>query len=271
MPERLYPCTPTRLSTWLDCPRRYRFAYLERPQPSKGAPWAHAGVGAAVHSALADWYGLPADRRTPGAGADLVARRWLQDGFRDDAQSSQALLTAQAWVRDYLTGVDPVVEPLGVERTVSAPTRRLALSGRVDRIDPVGDSGLRVVDYKTGRRPPGDDDARNSLALGVYAVAAERTLRRRVVRVELHHLPSGSVVGWQPTPDSLARKVAEAESIAADAARADRCYRQGDDTSGVFAPSPSPLCSWCDWRAHCPEGRAAAPDIAPWAGVHQPS
>ena len=53
MPRRLYACTPTRLSTWLDCPRRYRMTYLDRPPPPKGAPWAHNSLGASVHNALA--------------------------------------------------------------------------------------------------------------------------------------------------------------------------------------------------------------------------
>jgi putative RecB family exonuclease len=53
MPRRLYSCTPTRLSTWLDCPRRYRMNYLDRPIPPKGPPWAHNSLGAAVHNALA--------------------------------------------------------------------------------------------------------------------------------------------------------------------------------------------------------------------------
>ena len=53
MPRRLYPCTPTRLSTWLDCPRRYRMTYLDRPPPPKGPPWAHNSLGASVHNALA--------------------------------------------------------------------------------------------------------------------------------------------------------------------------------------------------------------------------
>jgi len=54
MPTRLFVCTPTRLTTWLDCPRRYRFAYLDRPTPTRGPPWAHNSVGAGVHTALAD-------------------------------------------------------------------------------------------------------------------------------------------------------------------------------------------------------------------------
>ena len=67
MPARLYPATPTRLLTWLDCPRRYRFAYLDRPMPPKGPPWAHNSVGAAVHSALA-WIAMGAIALHAAAG-----------------------------------------------------------------------------------------------------------------------------------------------------------------------------------------------------------
>ncbi|MBV9293834.1 MAG: recombinase RecB, partial [Frankiales bacterium] len=40
MPARLFSCTPSRLATWQDCPRRYRFTYVDRPAPPKGPPWA---------------------------------------------------------------------------------------------------------------------------------------------------------------------------------------------------------------------------------------
>ena len=69
MPRRLYACTPTRLSTWLDCPRRYRMTYLDRPPPGKGPPWAHNSLGASVHNALAGWWRLPRGR------ADRARRR----------------------------------------------------------------------------------------------------------------------------------------------------------------------------------------------------
>jgi hypothetical protein len=72
MPEPLYPATPARLGTYLDCPRRYRMAYLDRPTPPKGPPWGHNSVGAAVHNALARWWDLPRDRRTPQAGGALL-------------------------------------------------------------------------------------------------------------------------------------------------------------------------------------------------------
>ena len=72
MPRRLYTCTPTRLSSWLDCPRRYRMTYLDRPPPAKGPPWAHNSLGASVHNALAGWWRLPRAQRTVGAAGGLL-------------------------------------------------------------------------------------------------------------------------------------------------------------------------------------------------------
>src|SRR5215475_8139556 len=86
MPRRLYACTPTRLTTWLDCPRRYRMTYLDRPAPPKGPPWAHNSLGASVHNALANWWRLPRARRTVGVSGRLLERGWIVEGYADDGQ-----------------------------------------------------------------------------------------------------------------------------------------------------------------------------------------
>ena len=86
MPRRLYSCTPTRLTSWLDCPRRYRFGYLDRPTPPKGPPWAHNSLGSSVHNALRSWWDLPLRRRTPEAAGTLVETGWLTEGYRDGYQ-----------------------------------------------------------------------------------------------------------------------------------------------------------------------------------------
>ena len=122
-------------------------------------------------------------------------------------------------VQRYVAALDPAREPLGVERTVAARTNRLALSGRIDRLDDRGGE-LVVVDYKTGRRPLTVDDTRGSMALALYAIAAGATLRRRCVRVELHHLPSGEVHAFEHTDASLQRQLGRAEQIADEAAAA---------------------------------------------------
>jgi putative RecB family exonuclease len=135
MPRKLYPCTPTRLNAWLDCPRRYRMAYLDRPAPPKGPPWAHNSLGASVHSALAAWWKLPLAERTAAAAGGLLGRCWIGKGFADAAQSSRQRSRARRMAESYVAGLDPADEPLGVERTVAARTGLIAISGRIDRLD----------------------------------------------------------------------------------------------------------------------------------------
>ncbi|GAA2602850.1 PD-(D/E)XK nuclease family protein [Actinomadura fulvescens] len=283
MPRRLYTCTPSRLNTWLDCPRRYRMTYLDRPAPPKGPPWAHNSVGASVHNALAAWWRLPEGERTPEMAGTLLVRGWLTDGFRDPAQAAEWRERAREMAERYAAGLDPADEPIGVERTVATRTDRIAVSGRIDRLDVRG-SELVVVDYKTGRHILTSDDARGSLALAIYAVAASRVLRRPCHRVELHHLPTGDVVVWEHTEESLQRHIRRAEQIAAEAAAADEAYktrlsqvprpRPGDGVpvdhapyDEVFPPRPGNLCGWCDYARHCPEGQKAAPRKESWAAL----
>jgi RecB family exonuclease len=291
MPRRLYSCTPTRLTTWLDCPRRYRMTYLDRPPPPKGPPWAHNSVGASVHNALASWWRLPRPQRTVTAAGDLLERGWLTDGFADDAQLDAQRRRWRPLVEAYVARLDPDSEPLGVERTVATRTDLIAVSGRIDRLDdrpPIGPTGtsqngaapgtaapstagplggtaaqagldeagldeaelgeddagdpggLVVVDYKTGRHVLTVDDARSSLPLALYALAAGRVMRRPCSRVELHHLPTGRVLAWEHTPQSLARQLGRAEDIAEECARADERYRRGPAPVGRAGPRRRP-------------------------------
>lgn len=268
MPRRLFSCTPSRLTTF-DCPRRYRFTYIDRPTPPKGPPWAHNTIGAVAHLALHRWWDVPLRERTASAAASLVDRHWQTDGFRDAQQGEQSRRRVRSWVGAYAATLDPAQEPRGVERTVAMRTERLAASGRVDRIDE-RDGALVIVDYKTGRRPSTEDDARSSLALALYAVGAQRTLRAPCTRVELHHLPSGAVSSWEHTPQSLQRHVGRAEAIAEDIEQALDTAASGATADEVFAPVTGAQCSWCDFRRHCPEGQQAAPAKKSWDAIADP-
>ena len=266
MPTPLYSGSPSRLLAYLDCPRRYRMQYLDRPRPQARPQRAHTSVGIATHNVLRDFWDLPVSQRTPAGVAELVRTSWIDVGFRDPEQSVAWRLRVRDAVTDYLRRSDRDHQPVGIERSVSLKTDEVAITGRIDRLDD-RDGELVVVDYKTGRQVPTDDDARTSLPLALYAVASARMFRRPCRRVELHHVPSGTVAVHEHTDESLARKVAEAESIASDLRRADADFKQVGVESTRFAPRPSALCSWCDFRAHCPEGQQVGPEKSDWAGL----
>jgi putative RecB family exonuclease len=263
---RLVRVTPSKLATWDDCPRRYRLTYLDRPAPSRGGARAGSTLGAVVHLALRALFDLPPAERTPRAAAGLVDRYWSSEGFRDAAQAAEYRERARGWLAEYADGLDPDAEPVGLERWVSAATDRIVAEGRVDRIDRRGPE-LVVVDYKTGRRIPTPADTAASQALALYAVAVERTMRRTCAQVELHHVPSGTVAAWRHDPASRREHVARAEASAAELAAAGDALAAGGSPEALFPPRPAPRCGGCDVRRHCPEGRAAAPEEVPWAGL----
>ncbi|WP_235508477.1 MULTISPECIES: PD-(D/E)XK nuclease family protein [unclassified Terrabacter] len=266
MPTPLYSGSPSRLLAWLDCPRRYRMQYLDRPRPQARPQRAHTSVGIATHNALRDFWDLPVGQRTPAGVAELVRSSWIDVGFRDPQQSAGWRLRVRDAVTEYLRSSDRDNQPVGIERSVSLKTDEVAITGRIDRLDDRAGE-LVVVDYKTGRQVPTDDDARTSLPLALYAVAASRMFRRPCHRVELHHVPSGTIAAHEHTDESLARKIAEAESIASDLRRADAEFKELGVESTRFAPRTSAICSWCDFRAHCPEGQQMGPEKSDWAGL----
>ena len=188
----------------------------------------------------------------------MLYAAWSQNGFRDAEQADRWRARAAGWLTDYVATLDPTDEPVGNERTVGATTERLALSGRVDRIDQRGDE-LVVVDYKTGRCRSTDDEARGSPALAAYVLGVRRTLRRPCSRVELHHLPSGTVAAFEHTERSLANHVRRAEDIAIDITAADRVDGRRGGSGRRLPGGPGPAVQLVRLPAQLPDRSGRGP------------
>lgn len=280
MPRKLDKVTPSKLGTWTACRRRYRMTYLDRPAPVRAGAWAHSTLGSVVHAALRSFFDQPPAQRSAQQAREQVRKAWSavreNSGFADTAQAARYRERAQDWVGDYvdaMAGGAGDVDAVGLERWVATPVGTIVAEGRVDRIDSrfnadaPGSAELVVVDYKTGKRPLTTDDARGSQALALYVLATRRTLHRPCRRVELHHLPTGDVLSFEHTAQSLARHQQRAEEAAGEITLAADTLAAGGEPDVLFPPNPGPQCSWCDVRRHCPVGMRAAPTLDPWAGL----
>lgn len=260
-----YKASPSKLNTWLDCRRRFRLQYVERVRSFD--TWAHFSFGNSVHAALNTWWDLPLERRTPAAGEELLRSKWQTRGYRDQEQSDQWCEQAATMVTGYLADVDPRNEPVNREASYSLLTANLNLTGRLDRLD-ARDGELVVVDYKTGKSVPTEDDAKTSQALALYAAAAAYRHKATCVQVELHHVPSNTVATWRHTDDSLARHLERMDSVGLEVKQAhDDAVSAPDSVDDIFTANPGPLCSYCPYLAQCPEGSAQHVKKESWEGL----
>ena len=248
--------SPTKVSAWQDCPRKYYFTYVAKER--RGRSWAHLSYGNAVHGALRSWFDLPTEVRTPDRIPKLVDDAWSNAGFADKTQAARWREQAVEIVRDYLTGVPTSFDPMSTERNLAFKTDSFIVEGRIDRLDEHADE-VSVVDYKTGKSVPGEDDVRGSAALAMYALMVQRTLNRPCFDVALHHVPSGTQVAWRHTQESLDRHLERVGRIAADIALAQDTWESTEHSDEIrdelFPVQPGMLCGYCDFWDICPAGQ----------------
>ena len=207
--------SPSRASDFMVCPLLYRFRVLDR-LPER--PSAVATRGTMVHAVLERLFDLPPSERTLDQAAAMLQPAWerlldvepeLGGIFTEQSDASPDF---EAWMasavdllRCYFSLEDPQrLEP--ADREVYVETvldSGLALRGYVDRIDVSPDGDVRVVDYKTGRAPAENFEARALFQMRFYALVVWR-LRGVVPRMlQLLYLGSGEVLRYEPDEADL--------------------------------------------------------------------
>ena len=210
----------TSVETYLQCPFQYfasrALGLREDAEEVTGLPARDAGLllHDVLHDGFAAWHALgrttmpvedlPQAREVFGA----VARRWLAGLPPADRAVEASRLFGSAVATGAIEKVLRLeVELFGdttrralehdLDGTYDLPAdgdavRAVRLKGRVDRVDWTAAGGVRVIDYKSGRRPT------QPLQPGVYAHAIVQEERRRGRAAAI--APSGFIAFREPTP-----------------------------------------------------------------------
>lgn len=253
----------------MQCPLLYRFRVIDK-LPS--APSAPAARGTLVHSVLERLFDLPADGRTIAAASAMVEPQWLamledEPELSDlmDATDPAAVAgwfgDAVALIEKWFTLEDPTrLEPTERELYVETDLDGLTLRGYVDRLDLTATGEMRVVDYKTGRAPLEQYEAKAWFQMKFYGLVLWR-LHGRVPRMlQLVYLGGDSKI-LRYSPD-------EGELLAVE--RKLKALWKAIETAaetGDWQPRTSKLCDWCDHRALCPAWGGTPPPLPELAAV----
>lgn len=243
--EGLFELNPSKLQCYIDCPRQYRFRYVDKRRERR--PSAPTALGLSVHKALRELYGSPAAERSVESLLRSLRLAWDATGYRSAREAEDAYTRAEDMLRRYHAGADPAkarVVALESKFSYARSTDGILVTGRVDRLDKDGDEYV-IVDYKTGRFGEDDIALNESLPLSLYAIAVSATMGRDVHRIAIEHLSSGRRAETRRRPDRLVQDWTRITELAANM------------KDGGYPPIPGSRCRWCDYLVACPEGRAA--------------
>ena len=257
--------SPSRAGDFMTCPLLYRFRVIDRI-PERPSPAAARGT--LVHAVLERLFELPAGSRTPAAALELLGPEWerllaeepelatLFDGDEDEDGAREEWLTeARGMVERYFSLEDPRrLEPASRELYVETVLDSgLQLRGYIDRVDVAPTGEVRVVDYKTGKAPRADFEARALFQMKFYALVLWR-LRGTVPRLlQLMYLGNGEILRYAPDEADLRATERKVEALW-------KAIRRAMD-SGEWRERTSRLCDWCDHKQRCPSFGGRPPPL----------
>lgn len=234
-PKRL---SPSAADTYADCPAKWEAKYLLNAQEESGED---AEVGTLSHAVLEGLFKLPAERRTLEEARKLLAQVGTQ-------QPTTRQRLAWGYVATAMKMEDPTqVRVLGNEvRVRGVEVAGVPFTGIIDRVEEDFLGGVRVVDYKTGKRPAPQFMEPKRRQVTLYALGWEATGGGRVDTAALMWL-----------------KAKKLDEVSLDETRESTSIWFSDQWAGIkrdlaaghFEPNPGPLCGWCPALETCEVGR----------------
>ncbi len=242
----------TKLSTYNECPWRYRYAFVLQV-PKKGSHTL--SYGSSIHQTLYNFFKLWKDReqnkQPPVTLEELLTiydRCFLDDWYLSKkmrqeyyGRGKQALT---AW---YAKTVKAPPQVLRLEQIFNLKVDEFIINGAIDRIDQVGEDPktkkklVKIVDYKTGKvKEKFEKDDTYQLLIYALAVKDPKILDGEVKELEYYFLDENTPKSYAPAAKD------EADALA---------WIRGTIKKiqiGDFRPTPSPMvCKFCDYREIC--------------------
>jgi DNA helicase II / ATP-dependent DNA helicase PcrA len=238
------------------CPLQFK---LEREWRIPAEASAALQYGACMHRVLLTYYdSVRWDRRL--SEPELMERFCAEleaAGFSDHYQRELYQEKGIEELRQFVAGAE-LTKPdvLHAEEHFSVEVGPTKLVGRIDRIDRGSGDNVVITDYKTGR-PRSQEDADESLQLGVYALAAREMWGYRAERLVFHNLEGNTAVSTERSELKIEEAKRKVEDIAEKIG------------AGQFEAKPGFHCAWCAYRVLCPKTEKRIPEMLAKPAVAQ--
>jgi putative RecB family exonuclease len=250
-PESVPSFSHSKLTTYQQCPQKYKFRYIDEIPPPIRSIELH--LGDSVHRALEKLYADALHGQTHSCDEilEFYQQKW-DEGYTPQMRIVRSGTTAGTYLeigRRMLLAYHKKFYPftqsttLELEQKFAYPiSEDHEIRGIIDRLAKAGDSSLEIHDYKTSRRLPDPSQVASDSQLALYEIA----LRHRwpeTGRISLvwHYLAFGKEIRITKTPRQLETIQQNTLSL----------IKRIESTTS-FPTQVTPLCDWCEYKEICP-------------------
>lgn len=265
MTPRPLALSPSRANDYQQCPLKYRLRTIDKlPEPKTVAQVK----GTLVHAALEDIHALERDERTYPAAVKRLKPNWEKMCSEDpelvelvpDVELYDFLVECRSLLRGYFEMENPqAFDSDEIELYVNAVLPNgVPVRGFIDRVDIAPSGEIRVVDYKTGKKPSPRFSHEAKFQMRFYALVYWRLFDVIPHQLRLMYLKVIDSMYLSPSKEELEYFERDLGDLWGKIA--------GDGQSGSFRPKTSKLCGWCSFQSLCPAFGGTPPEYPGWPG-----
>jgi len=241
----------SKLSTYQQCPQKYKFRYVDEiPSPIRSI---ELHLGDSVHRALEKLYAGATQGQTFSSDEFLAffQQKW-DEGYTPELRIVRSGTTAQTYLEmgrkmleTYYRSFHPFTQSATLEleeRFLFPLSENHEIRGIIDRLARNEDGSLEIHDYKTSRRLPNPVQVSNDVQLALYEIAIRhRWPEAGNISLIWHYLAFDKEIKITKTPQQLEAVKRNALGL----------IRRIEATTS-FPVQVTPLCDWCEYKEICP-------------------
>lgn len=238
--------SPSRITTFLACPLKYYWTYLDARGRYYLRAKSHYSFGSTLHKVLQRFHDAgDTGVTTVSEALAAVEESWIDAGYSSAQEMQEALGEGKELVETYVTEnlkAPSPGRPILIEKRLQMDMGAFNLLGIVDRVDEYPDGSLEIIDYKSGRQSVSPEDIQYDLAMSCYQLLVRHHYPDRPVKATIIALRSNSRA-------SFALADADALQFEADLRVLGQQILATEFDS--VAPSVKELCRRCDFLSLC--------------------
>ncbi len=237
------------LDTFKQCPLKYKFQQIDKIRVPKSKEMV---FGNKIHKALQYFHSKEPVSPTLDELQNFLKDNWDSEPFLNQEEDMIYFGEAIKILKNYYNFYQKIKEKPVILNTetrfevlLENKDKKCLLVGFIDRVDKTK-NGIEVIDYKTAKRLPSQQDMDNNLQLSLYCLGllghwpqfAEQGLEN--IKLTFHFLKHQELMSTSRTKEQL------------DSIKEQVWQKLAEIEKSDFKPIPSPLCDWCGYKKICP-------------------